>query len=512
MNPRIHKGLSRRDFLKLISLTPVSIFAQPLLNLRASADPEMPNIIIIVFDAWSQHNVSLYGYPRPTMPNLDRFAEKATVYHNHYAAGTFTVPGTSSILTGLYPWTHRAFQLGAGIISDHVGHDIFAALSNTHSSLGYSQNKLADQILYQAGDHLDVHIRNGSLNVQNSLVYSSPIFDKDARLAFASFEDNIIQKGLGYDASLFLGPLYRLLILRDRLRKLNKYGDNYPRGLPDTTELFVLEDVVDGAIDILKGIQTPTLAYLHFHPPHDPYNPTQEFFGKFIKGWRPPETPVHALSVEKNAKGELRSNRRFYDEYIASWDNEVVRLYRYLEQSGLLDNSYVFITSDHGEIFERGELGHWTPLLYDPIVHVPLIVSSPGQKKREDVYAYTSCVDILPTIAQLTNNPIPAWAEGKLLPGLGGVADEGRSIFSMDAKRNSSFTALQNYSVSLTRNRHRLAYYKYPRSSYAEFEFYDLENDPQELTNQYPSRPALAIEMEEELLQKIDEADRPFRR
>lgn len=511
MKTQLSQGLSRRDFLKLISLTPISIFTRPLSNLTAAVNTNAPNIIIIVFDAWSASNVSLYGYPRQTMPNLERFVENATVYHNHFSAGTFTVPGTSSLLTGLHPWSHRAFQLGAGIIAEHIEHTIFSALSATHATLGYAQNQLADQLLYQTDDYLDTHILNGSLNVQNNLVYSAPIFKKDARMAYASFEDRIFKKGVGYDSSLFLGPLYRLYILRDRLRQTMKYGDNYPRGLPDTVELFVLDDVVDGAIEILKNIQMPTLAYLHFHPPHDPYNPTREFFGKFAKGWLPPDKPVHPLSGEINKKN-LRKQRRFYDEYIASWDSEVARLFQFLKESGLIENSYILVTSDHGEIFERGESGHWTPLLYDPVVHVPLVVSRPGQKIREDIYTFTSSVDILPTAAHLSGNPIPAWAEGKLLPGLGGVDDEGRSVFSMDAKTNSSFTPLVSFSISITRGHHRLAYYNYRENNYQRYEFFDLNADPDELNDLYPSSPALAIEMKDELLQKIEEIDRPYRR
>jgi arylsulfatase A-like enzyme len=503
--------LTRREFLKLISLTPVSVFGRPLLNLPASSDLDAPNIIIIVFDAWSANNVSLYGYPRQTMPNLEKFAETATVYHNHFTAGTFTVPGTSSLLTGLHPWSHRALQLGAGIIAEHTEHTIFSVLSDTHATLGYAQNQLADQILYQNAQHLDTHIRNGSLHLHRNLVYSAPLFDKDGRMAFASFEDRIFQKGVGYDSSLFLGPLYRLFTLRERLRAASRYGGDYPRGLPDTAELFLLDGVVDGAIEILKNLQQPALAYLHFHPPHSPYNPTREFFGQFARGWQPADTEVHPLSGEIN-KRTLRRQRRFYDEYMASWDHEVARLFQYLRDSGLSENSYVFLTSDHGELFERGELGHWTPLLYDSVVHIPLLIWRPGQKTREDIYSFTSSTDILPTVCHLSGHPIPAWVEGKVLPTLGGAEDGKRSIFSIDAKTNSSFGPLMNFSVSITRDHHRLVYFHYPNDDYNTFEFYDLDADPHELNDLYPSAPALALDMKDELLQKIEEVNRPFRR
>ena len=165
---RKFQGLTRREFLKLISLIPVGIYSQPLSELTRGAPVASPNVIIIVYDAWSQHHVSLYGYPRPTMPNLDAFAEKATVYHNHYSPGTYTVTGASSLLTGMHPWTHRAFQLGAGVAAAHTNHTIFSALSSTHSTLAYAQNKLADQMLYQFETDLDRHAKCWRFNAQDS--------------------------------------------------------------------------------------------------------------------------------------------------------------------------------------------------------------------------------------------------------------------------------------------------------------------------------------------------------
>ena len=180
-------------------MTPVSIFMRPLSNLAASAGIGTPNVIIIVFDAWSADNVSVYGYPRQTMPHLERFVENATIYHHHSSSATFTVPGTSSLLTGLHPWSHRAFQLGAGIIAEHTGHNIFAALSATHSTLGYAQNYNADQILYQTDPYLDKHLSYESLNLEKNPVYDGSIFHQDGRMAFASFYNRIFRRGIGYD-------------------------------------------------------------------------------------------------------------------------------------------------------------------------------------------------------------------------------------------------------------------------------------------------------------------------
>jgi arylsulfatase A-like enzyme len=487
--------------------------SRPLESLTKSLDGDPPNIIILVFDAWSQQHVSLYGYPRQTMPNLEKFAERANVYHSHYSAGTFTTPGTASLLTGLYPWSHRALQLGAAPAPEHSGHNIFAALSETHTTLGYAQNEFADQILYGMANNLSTHLQNTAFSAQDSNLYDAPIFHKNPHIAFAGIEDLIVRRGKAYDASLFLGPLLRLKFLRNRRTYRIRHGRDYPRGLPASDEVFLLEDVIEGAIRTLKGIEAPTLAYFHFYPPHDPYCPTRAFYEKFSDGWRAPGKNIHQLAETQYSSTRLNLERRYYDEYLASWDDETARLFEFLDESGLRENSYIIVTADHGELFERGVKGHFTKLMYDPVMRVPLIISRPGQTAREDVHALTSNVDIVPTILHALGRAIPPWAEGELLPGLGGE-DYGlqRSVFSIDAKMNSSFGPLRNYSISLTRDGYRLTYYSYPKDRYKKYEFYDLNRDAYERRNLYSSQPALALEMQDELLQKVEDVNRPDRR
>lgn len=510
MHPRLK--FSRRDFLKLTSLLPLTWAIQPLVKLKNQpASLDKPNIILLVFDAWSALHVPLFGYVRNTMPNLERFAANVNVYHNHYSAGTFTVPGTASLLTGLHPWTHRAFQLSAGgITHSQVGHQLFAALSNTRTTVGYAQNRFADLILSQAENYIDHHIESGSFNVEHSYIYNLPIFKKDERIAYSSFEDNIFQTGDGVDSSLFLGSFYRLWVLYNRLKETKEFGKDYPTGLPDATELFRLGDLVDGAINVLSGLKEPTFTYLHFYPPHGLYQPDAKFAGSFNDGWKPVDKPIHPLAYDQNTPDFSNSTRLLYDQYIANWDAEVSRLFDYLKTSGLLDRSYVIVTSDHGELFERGEVGHWTRLMYESIMHVPLLISTPGQKGRKDIQAFTSSVDLLPTLAQLAGNPIPSWAEGQLLPELGGMEDSSRSLFTVDAKNNPSFAPLKKTSISLTKNPYRLTYYNYPEIGGEKFEFYDFVEDPDELHDLYLSNPSSATEMRSELLQKLSEVNIPF--
>ena len=147
--------ITRRDFLKLAGMLPLSFTAPRLLNslkpMRQSGKAQ--NIIIIVFDAFSACNISLYGYQRETTPNIARWAERAVVYHNHYAGGNFTTPGTASLLTGTFPWTHRALGYYDTVEASFVNKNIFSAFQN-HYRLAYTHNPVANKFLTQFSEEI----------------------------------------------------------------------------------------------------------------------------------------------------------------------------------------------------------------------------------------------------------------------------------------------------------------------------------------------------------------------
>ena len=97
-------AINRRDFLKLAGLLPLSAAAPGFAKLiTRPQQAKGQNVIVVVFDAFSAYNISLYGYQRDTTPNLARLARRAIVYHNHLAGSNFTTSGTASLLTGTLP-------------------------------------------------------------------------------------------------------------------------------------------------------------------------------------------------------------------------------------------------------------------------------------------------------------------------------------------------------------------------------------------------------------------------
>jgi N-acetylglucosamine-6-sulfatase len=159
-------------------------------------------------------------------------------------------------------------------------------------------------------------------------------------------------------------------------------------------------------------------------------------------------------------------------------------------------------------------MGHLTPLLYEPLLHIPLLISRPGQHTREDVFAPTNNVDILPTLLQLTGQPIPEWIEGQVLPPFSEQPpDEERSIFAVEAKSNPKLAPLtRKVTVAMIKESNKLIYYiGYPDLE-DQHELYNLADDPQELNNLYNSEKSLAALMQAELEEKLRQVNIPYDR
>ena len=511
---------SRRDFLKLSALIPISAAISPwvknLVSPRMVSQDNFPaNVIIILFDAMSARNLSVYGYPRNTSPNLARFADRANVYHSHNSAGNFTVPGTTSLLTGLYPWTYRAINEAGLMTREFIGRNIFRSFGGHYKRLAFAQNLFAGFILNQFDKDIDIYFSPDTFNIASGIVGRR--FPNDFSSAYRSFDDFLFkfdkESSKPASASLIFGTIERLLFLRQLADAKNIYSQEFPLGLPgdDNYPIYYrLEDVFDGLISDVKNIKTPTVAYFHLFPPHEPYRPSKDFFAKFFDNYLPLNKPEHPLS-HGISQSALDGHRRRYDEYIAYADSQFGRLSDALEQDGLFENSVVVVTGDHGEFFERGEQGHATPLLYDPVVHVPLLISMPGQNKRNDIYEPTNSIDVLPTLLHLANQPVPGWCEGTLLPGLGGEHDPQRSTFSMDAKLNPAFAPFKVATIAMRKGAYKLIYYLGYGSEYEDaYELYNLETDIEEMNDLYTSETAVALQMKAELMEALNAANSRF--
>lgn len=492
-------AFSRRQFLRLISALPLAAAThrwQP----TAQAPPGSPNILIILFDTLSARHMSLYGYERETTPHIARFAERATIFHNHTAAGNYTTPGTASLLTGVYPWTHRALPMGARVTPPYVRDNLFAAFDDYYR-FAYSQNPLAAYLLDQFGADLD---------------HTYPL------TAYALFDSGVLHHL--FPADWFIAHSGDLLLIRDErsllLSQLNverlttmarrleaRHQDRYPRGLPrnGAWNIYPLELAIDGILEMVRSAPQPFLGYIHLWPPHDPYTGRAPFVGQFEEdGYRPPAKEEHPLSMGVDRE-TVNASRRAYDEYILTVDAEFGRLVDGLASSGQLDNTILLLTSDHGELFERGIRGHITFVMYEPLLHIPLLIAAPGQE-RQAITVPTSAVDVLPTLLHMTGRAGGTHLSGEAVTPETTV----RPIFAVEAKTNARLAPLSEMTLTIRDGADKLILYQY--GGQQRVELYDLAEDPEELSDLAKRRPERVATLKARLEAELARHDAPYRR
>ncbi len=207
----------------------------------------------------------------------------------------------------------------------------------------------------------------------------------------------------------------------------------------------------------------PFFLLLHIYDLHTPYN----------------LTPAEATRYGDGYRGELT--------YI---DNVIGGVLDYLRSHGLVDNSLIVFTSDHGEgLGDHGESTHGF-FIYQSTLHVPLIFHWPANASLlpARVEAPASLLDVAPTILDAVRLPIPGALQGRSLLKEGGP----REIYSESVYPEKHFAS--SPLASLRRGRYK--YIDAPRP-----EFFDLTVDPGEKDNLYATKESVAAAYRERLQQ-----------
>lgn len=299
----------------------------------------VPNLLLIILDTVRARNLSLYGYDRPTTPRIDEWARQGTVFDRAIATSSWTIPSHSSLFTGeLDPATLTGEFVPLA--------DRFETLAEVLAAEGYATAAFT-------ANHWYTTSMSG------------------LQQGFARFEDRPIT----VPYFLWSSWLVRTFIAEPLLKVVSFHVVGTKDAATTTGEFF---DWLDG-----RPQDRPFFAFLNLMDAHDPFATPLEWSQSFgpapttswpvFKGnYRPdPDSPVNAAEMH------LWVNQ--YDEAIAYMDHHLGRLRERLESQGLLQNTVVVITSDHGEMFgEQDELVHRRSL-YTPTIHVPMMMVWPGQ-------------------------------------------------------------------------------------------------------------------------------------
>jgi arylsulfatase A-like enzyme len=433
-----------------------------------------PNIVLLSMDALSAPHMSLYGYTRPTTPQLDRFARGAMTFDRAYANGNYTTPGIATILTGTLPWTHRALQLPVWPLARTRLTSLPAVLEQAGYRTGYvSTNAIAGAAKQGFGRFFQF----ASTDRIGHVTLCSDGLSRHLRYVCAASELSPLQAIAGFAAD-FHRP-------KDNL-------EHDPR--------LAIEPAIHWLATVDR--RKPIFLWVHLFPPHSPYAAPAPWLGRFDpspRGRTAASTQPHwawELSQLSSARVSLLEAR--YDESVAYVDfNAGAFLQRALQLLG--PNTAIVVTADHGESFSHGYGAHTGPGLYDAIIHIPLIIKLPGEATAKRCDNPVQQADIAPTLAALAGVTAPAdWPGESLLgacAGAQGAPAADRPIFSMNFEQNPRFAALKTGSAAVILGRWKLIHYigalHYPYMPALHDELYDLADDPGELHDLAAAQPAV---------------------
>lgn len=426
---------------------------------------ERPNIILLTFDALAAKDMSVYGCIRQTTPNIDSLSGESYVFDNMYANSNWTRPSVASVMTGMYPNEHRLTHYLYGdiflkdekrtlpwMLREH-GYCTVAVVNNTNYAHPYAGGTFRsfDYCPWVTSPGM---LRSGRITAKVNAYYRS-------WLSTLGLEAHLWV----YDWSI---PLLKLF------RKSNKTAVESP---------YPIDFTIDIAKKMLKSGSTAKFLWIHLLEPHAPYAPPKPFKYSLIQEevvnpGRPVGSGADLQLIYAPEKQDLADKLRLrYQEYIRYADYETGRFIQYLKDSGEWDKTIFVLSADHGESFEDCLIGHGGDLLYNQLIHIPLIVHLPGMREGKRVGSNAEGVDIAPTILDLVGMKTPGWMEGESLKDamLNG-RESGKPKFSMQLATAGRYGPLRSGTAAVMEGGYKLIMDIHTRK----VELYDLAKDPKE--------------------------------
>jgi len=373
--------------------------------------------------------MGVYGYPLKTTPELDSFAERSTVFTQCISTAPHTAPAVWSLMTREYRTAHSVGVPGRPkIIPD--------------------QRTLA-RVLSKNGYVTAAFVSNSILHHRRRFWQGFEMYDD----TFTSFTPT--------------GG-----VIERTAARTNQY-------------VFSWLDSVGNKNFFL---------WIHYQDPHGPYLPPSKYLRRLpnASNRKYSEGPAvldvtdnegkNGIPAYQHVLGQSSPSyyRRNYDGEIAYADEVVGDLLERIDNLGLLENSIVILTADHGEAM--GEHNYYFCHGHDlteELIHIPLIVHVPGVEKRQRVNELVSIIDVAPTILSALGLEDELRGSGKdlmpLINGTGQTLDRDYVIAEDVSNRLCVRTRQSSYIAGADGER-----------------LYDLTEDPRELQNLLVQNPHLA--------------------
>jgi choline-sulfatase len=447
---------------------------------------KLPNIVVVMADQHRGDMMGCAGDPGVLTPNLDRLAAEGARFSRVSCQGPLCMPARASFMTERYVRDHGVYTNWAEISEDSPTYVWALREAGYHTALVGKAHLYRDEI------HEVRHINELASKLE-ALGFSEVLEtgDKFAGAAANRYTEHLRQRGL-LDA-------YKQHIADRAYQGENETGRNATKRVPmwDATPMPV---PLDAYIDSWHGAEAvrwienynrsePFFLFVGFPGPHDPWDapqaavdwyhdveismpsstrrPTIEGTGRYgalLQAF------LHLSDTETMTDDATRRMRRAYSADISIIDAAVGRIVTSLQAAGLLDDTWIIYTSDHGEM--GGNHGMMSKcVLYEPAVRVPLIIRPPGGGEALVEDSLVEHMDVPATLRAIAGAPEIAQSEGRSL--LGYVNGAPPAPRPLSVSENWGFAAFQTERYKLVVD----------EDACAPCQLFDVREDPNEDNN-----------------------------
>jgi arylsulfatase A-like enzyme len=340
-----------------------------------------PNVLLIVLDTVRADRLSLYRYERPTTPNLDRISKRGIRFDLARATAPWTLASHASMFTGRLP--HELVTEWMTPLQENL--PMLAEYLGAH---GYATAGFVANVLYCS--------QNSGL-ARGFTHYEDYILEKLAPLRTSGLVERTTTAIAKMITVFRIAPLYPLWELENRLFVINQRKD-----AASINRAFL------NWLDDRRQPHRPFFAFLNLLDAHDPYllppgaphrfvtySPTLDEYRAVYELWK-------ELDKTRLPRSCITLARDSYDDCLAYIDEQLGLLLNELQRRGVLDQTLIIVTSDHGEGLGEHDLFDHGESLYRTEIHVPLvIVPASGLNPPAVVGETVSLRDLPATIVDL---------------------------------------------------------------------------------------------------------------
>ncbi len=330
-----------------------------------------PNVLFVFADQLGADYLGCYGHPLVRTPNLDRLAASSWRFRSAYTASPLCTPFRGTLFTGRYP-------VQTGIVRNE-------------QRMASSETPLAT--LFARAGYATAYVGKWHLAGTPRKIWVPPA-DRGGFEDFVGWDCGHVRH---VDQKYFDGDSPEILTLPGH-------------------ETDALTDVARERLERHAAGDRPFCMFVSYQAPHPFCDPPQEYLDPYRDRPLPrrpnvnAEARFHGYGEESADIGLTEWMERYLGE-ITHLDAAVGRLLDDAESRGLLDDTIVVFTSDHGDM--AGSHGRFEKsVAYEEAVRIPLLVRLPGRPEGRETGALFSSVDFLPTLLGLCGLPPAESAEG----------------------------------------------------------------------------------------------------